>query len=457
MADDNVAPAPRALSSASERFCETCLSTADQGDMVPCHRQCGAAVHVYCTLEDLDSDGDCRWLCEACEGEQGKERLAGRVGNSGEDGAREGRQNSGARWDEFGSDDTEDAGDDTDRKGGTRKRRRKRAARPSKETRDAKEAAYSSDELPVATLRRHRSALGGAENGANSSQRNSRGYNKWGQHGNPNTQGNSSERRKRQRKKRIQHNREKLELNRKHLKGVSIQYENRRKPFQATANGKFLGSFATEEEAARAYDAAIEQIDITRTNVSEGLLPPLKRKKAASRADADSCQPVEQKRYLGVSRVKKNKVSPWGASMYSEGKNINLGCYATEEDAARAYDEKVIELRGPQARTNVSLGLLPPLPPDYVQGSALAKRSKLKKSSKYVGVIDVWVHHRPKRKVPAKPRYRAYLEHGKRSYNIGRFRTAEAAARAYDRKLLELRGPNAKTNVSRGLLPPLTD
>ena len=43
-------------------------------------------------------------------------------------------------------------------------------------------------------------------------------------------------------------------------------------------------------------------------------------------------------KYRGVGLNKARKSKPWEAKIWIDGKNKNLGSYATEEEAARAYD-----------------------------------------------------------------------------------------------------------------------
>jgi hypothetical protein len=55
--------------------------------------------------------------------------------------------------------------------------------------------------------------------------------------------------------------------------------------------------------------------------------------------------------FKGVSYHAKNK--KWRATINIDGKQISAGCYATEEEAAIAYNKKSFELFGEFARPNV--------------------------------------------------------------------------------------------------------
>ena len=64
------------------------------------------------------------------------------------------------------------------------------------------------------------------------------------------------------------------------------------------------------------------------------------------------CRP-HSSRFKGVSRSpKSNKKHPWTAKTKLNRKYVHIGCFFTEEDAARAYDKTVLRLFGPGARTN---------------------------------------------------------------------------------------------------------
>lgn len=54
--------------------------------------------------------------------------------------------------------------------------------------------------------------------------------------------------------------------------------------------------------------------------------------------------------YKGVGRQQRS--SKWHARIKVSGKTLQLGVYDTPEAAAKAYDSKALELRGPFARVN---------------------------------------------------------------------------------------------------------
>lgn len=58
-----------------------------------------------------------------------------------------------------------------------------------------------------------------------------------------------------------------------------------------------------------------------------------------------------QSKYKGVGRADSRK-NPWRAYIGIDGKSKHLGCFATEEDAARAYDEAAVEAYGEFAQLN---------------------------------------------------------------------------------------------------------
>jgi hypothetical protein len=63
---------------------------------------------------------------------------------------------------------------------------------------------------------------------------------------------------------------------------------------------------------------------------------------------------IKKSKYLGVGRVMspRLKAERWSAQTKHEGKLIYIGKFATEEEAALAYNKKMIELHGPDCRLN---------------------------------------------------------------------------------------------------------
>ena len=65
--------------------------------------------------------------------------------------------------------------------------------------------------------------------------------------------------------------------------------------------------------------------------------------------------------YKGVNRLSQIKPegrNPWRATIRVSGLKIHIGCFATRDEAARAYDEAALEHYGEFALTNKSMGLL---------------------------------------------------------------------------------------------------
>lgn len=58
------------------------------------------------------------------------------------------------------------------------------------------------------------------------------------------------------------------------------------------------------------------------------------------------------KRFKGTTESKSKKIHPWVAQAHINGKKTYLGCYKTEEEAARAYDTTVKVFYGEYARLN---------------------------------------------------------------------------------------------------------
>jgi hypothetical protein len=56
--------------------------------------------------------------------------------------------------------------------------------------------------------------------------------------------------------------------------------------------------------------------------------------------------------YKGIAFVKRSKINPWKTVICVNGKRMHIGCYSTEQEAARAYDEAAKQYFGEFAKVN---------------------------------------------------------------------------------------------------------
>lgn len=186
---------------------------------------------------------------------------------------------------------------------------------------------------------------------------------------------------------------------------------------------KFLGSYATEEEAAKAYDHASTTLlgpDAYRNFPTEDIPEP-------PSSLGDKKKKKRTSKYRGVSKASEGE--RWRVRIYGglDGYQ-DIGVYATQEDAARAYDYEALKRLGSSAELNFPAENIrePPSPLPF------GGEKQAKKTSKYRGVAKASKYGNWKARISG--RY------------IGSYATEEEAARAYDRETINYFGPDTKLN-----------
>ncbi|KAG1660256.1 hypothetical protein FOA52_007653 [Chlamydomonas sp. UWO 241] len=123
---------------------------------------------------------------------------------------------------------------------------------------------------------------------------------------------------------------------------------------QAKRN-QYVGSYASEEDAARAHDCVAVHVHGpgAKRNFPDEIISELPATGDTERKEAQKKRCSS--RYIGVTWCKANP--SWLAQLYDPQakRSWRVGYYASEVDAARAYDCAVVQARGPGAKRNFLL------------------------------------------------------------------------------------------------------
>ena len=117
---------------------------------------------------------------------------------------------------------------------------------------------------------------------------------------------------------------------------------------QITVRGKdvSIGSYDTDVEAATAYNAeAIKYFgEFAMLNSVPDEITPIPRKNIGRQQNSR----IGRSGFKGVTAVGRR----WLAYVYQYGKRTNIGTFNLPQEAARAYDQKVIQMYGKRAAVN---------------------------------------------------------------------------------------------------------
>ncbi|KAG1657384.1 hypothetical protein FOA52_007584 [Chlamydomonas sp. UWO 241] len=188
-----------------------------------------------------------------------------------------------------------------------------------------------------------------------------------------------------------------------------------------TKRQRSIGQYSSEDDAARAYDCAAMKMH--GPEYSERNFPgKIVTEPPASRGDEQRGRKTS--RYIGVGWRENRKA--WGVHFWDpQTKHTQyLGCYASEDDAARAYDCAAVKMHSPDFIKRNFPGEIISEPPVRTE----------RKTSRYISVswrkgCKAWV-------------VCLWDPQTKRVQHIGLYSCEVDAARAYDCAAVKMRGPD---------------
>jgi hypothetical protein len=195
-----------------------------------------------------------------------------------------------------------------------------------------------------------------------------------------------------------------------------------------TKRSRFIGCFASEEDAARAYDCAAVQArgpGVERNFPGEAISEAPETVGEKLKQRSSSC-------YIGITWHKGH--SAWRVKLWDPQtkRSRSVGYYTSEEDAARAYDCAAVQAHGPGAKRNFPGEAISEAP------ETVGEKRKQRSSSCYIGIT--W------HKGHSAWHVRLADPQTKRSWTVGYYTSEEDAARAYDCAAVQAHGPGAKRN-----------
>ena len=190
-------------------------------------------------------------------------------------------------------------------------------------------------------------------------------------------------------------------------------------------------SFRRAQEKAAAAAAKARAKEKAAAAAAAAAAAKARAKEKAAAAAAAAKKKREAGGFMGIQRQR----SAWRAQISFENKTRNLGSFKSAEEAARMYDRAVVTLRGIQAAGERNFpDAAHPTPSQMQEVRAMVAAPVLKRRREAGGFTGI------ERKRSA---WVARISFENKNRHLGSFKSAEEAARMYDRAVVTLRGIQA--------------